>query len=368
MSHTWDLTTQEFHGGQAWRNCPNYRADFSVTTNAFGAPKPAVAAAAAALDGIHHYPAADAGEATRALAAFCDWPASKMLVGNGASEFIDLVMRVLPVGPFAPGPFIATYSEYRRAALAVERQVIPAEDVAKAAVSVVIRPNSPTGECLSLSDVDAMVHQNPTTVFVFDESFLPFAGSRWRDLSALALIEKYGERVIVINSWTKLWSCPGIRIGTVAACDRWIETMKKKQTPWSCNSMAQAFAVAAVEDKAYLEDTWKCLREWRVKTEQRIKDVGLSIDKNCESPAWVPWTFVRCPSEKVARLATKVAESVGCPIRHCESHGLPQHIRIAVRQPEHQKVLFEALGKELTHNERPEAPASGNVEDAVVTQ
>lgn len=355
MQSQWDLETQEFHGGQSWRNCKNFQADFSVTTNAFGPPKSALEAARDALEHVQHYPAADAGDATNALARFCEWPSSCMLLGNGASEFIDLLMKVLPPGPFYPAPYNATYQEYHRAARATGRRIVsatqsqPEKDHAEffaksdAAVCVYIRPNSPTGDCFSLPKLEQVLESNLAMHMIVDESFLPFAGPSWRHLSALNLIDRFPKRLIVVQSWTKLWSCPGIRLGSISASNEWIKKIKELQTPWSCNSIAQAFAVAAAGDKSYLNQTWHFIPKWRKTTTDGLKHLGWKYDES--APEWVPWLFVQCPSEQIAATACKTALSVGCPVRHCASYGLPQYIRVAVRQPEYQKSLFNAWCK-----------------------
>ena len=95
VANKWDTETQEVHGGQTWSQLADRLVDdFSVTTNGLGTPQSAMAAASSALSLIDHYPAADCSEALAALGEFCRFPANRMLVGNGASEFIDLAMRL----------------------------------------------------------------------------------------------------------------------------------------------------------------------------------------------------------------------------------------------------------------------------------
>lgn len=341
----WDTETQEVHGGQTWRSCDNFIADFSVTTNAFGPPSSAVQAAHDALLTIDHYPPADNGAATAALASFCKWPSSQLLIGNGASEFIDLIMKALPPGPFKPGPYIAAYKEYNRAAKAADRQILSPDSSSPAALQVIIHPNSPTGHCMSIESLKETIIKNESTFFVIDESFMPFHGPNWRDHSALQLIDHFPDRLIVLASWTKLWSCPGIRIGSLAAAPDWVKTIKKLQTPWSCNTLAQMFTVAAVKDEEYLKKTWECLRIWKKSTIENIEGLGWKVNK--DSPDWVPWVFVDTGDEKIAERAVKRAQQVGCPIRPCASFGLPKYVRIAVRRSDHQKVLFGTLAQEF---------------------
>ncbi|KAI0567391.1 histidinol-phosphate aminotransferase [Gracilaria domingensis] len=340
MEKVWDTETQEVHGGQTWRQCSNYIADFSVTTNALGAPESATAAAVhSVLHDIHHYPAADTLEPLQALSKFIDWPTDRLLIGNGASEFIDLVMKVLPPGPFKPGPYKAAYMEYNRAAKAAGRSVLPAFSEEPAAVTVLIHPNSPTGDFMSLDGIRSMM-DTMSGALVIDESFMPFLGPDWRQYSAMSLIDEYPDRLLVLASWTKLWACPGIRLGSIAASQEWIKCIKKLQTPWSCNSPAQAFMAAASKDMKYMRQTWERLPKWKQLTEQRVRHLDWRVNE--ESPLWVPWVFATLPDAKTAEKASQVAQDAGCPVRLCASFGVPECIRIGIREPEHQKVLFQA--------------------------
>lgn len=358
MKGTWDLETQEFHGGQSWRDCDNFVADFSVTTTPLGAPKAAVAAAKEALEHIQHYPNADCTDARMALAKFCNWNAANLLVGNGASEFIDMLMRVLPSGAFCAAPYLASYQEYHRAARAANRPImhLPPTDgdvpgqVTKcvnsgASVMVFIRPNSPTGECLPLDALAEILTNAPGMHILVDESFLPFYGPDWHTQSALRLIEQFPQQLIVVQSWTKLWSCAGLRLGSLCASEQWIRKLKKIQTPWSCNSVAQAFVVDSAADNRYLQMTWTLVPKWREMSVQHVKELGWKVVN--ENDKWLPWILIKLPSSQMAAKACKVALSAGCPVRPCVSYNLVDYIRVAVREPEVQDVLFNALKAQM---------------------
>jgi histidinol-phosphate/aromatic aminotransferase/cobyric acid decarboxylase-like protein len=362
----WDPETQEVHGGQTWQRCGDaFVEDFSVTTNALGAPASALGAAREALSLVHHYPAADCAEALRALSAFLGgWPTDQLLLGNGASEFIDLVMRVATRaggGVCRTGPYEAAYREYDRAARAAARRVCTWADTEngdaltlgeQVGVTVIVHPNSPTGDCASLEQLEAWIRtpspvEAPDAVFVIDESFMPFQGPQWRAQSALQLVERYPSRVLVIQSWTKLWCCPGLRLGSIAGSKAWIRELKRLQTPWSCNTMAQAFCVAAAYDTAYMQSTWQLLPKWRERQEQLLKAFPLRWSVNENSPRWVPWVYVNCGSAEIAERATACAFRAGCPVRWCASFGRPTCLRLGVRAPEKQDILMSALRMEF---------------------
>mmetsp|Transcript_8856 Transcript_8856/g.26604 ORF Transcript_8856/g.26604 Transcript_8856/m.26604 type:complete len:351 (-) Transcript_8856:77-1129(-) len=338
VKNVWDPETQEVHGGQTWRQCDVFVEDFSVTTNPLGTPESAMQAVRSALGDIVHYPAADNDEALAALSKFMKFPREQLLVGNGASEFIDLVMRAGPPGKFKPGPFLAAYMEYNRAAVAADRPVLKANSEEDAAITVIIHPNSPTGDCMTLGEIEDVIKRTKGIV-VLDESFIANYGPNWHEVSGLRLIQKYPEQLMVISSWTKLWACPGLRLGSIACGSAWYRKLKKLQTPWSCSTLAQAFCAAAARDTSYMEKTWAVIPEWKSRHEELIRTLGWTIHEGC--PHWVPYIFVDCGSPEVAEKAATVAQKAGCPVRWCASFGCPQHLRLGVREPSKQDVLHK---------------------------
>merc|ERR1719262_1176850 len=98
-STNWDLDTQQPHGGQEWSSIPNFSEDFSVTTNYLGPPVKAISACGVAMGEVEHYPPANFEPHISELAAFLDPEnpqdmVQRLMLGNGASELIDLVTRV----------------------------------------------------------------------------------------------------------------------------------------------------------------------------------------------------------------------------------------------------------------------------------
>ncbi|KAJ1971661.1 hypothetical protein H4R34_005667, partial [Dimargaris verticillata] len=164
----WDETTQQFHGGQDWASLANFVEDFSVTTNALGTPKRALEAAKTAIDLCGHYPPANQEPAKSNLARFL-WPQGwqhhrdRLLLGNGASELIDLVVRSAPEGPWKPGPFDTQYKEYERSARNGGRTLMAADAQEPAALACIVNPCNPTGDYKSVADMKAWIEANVQT-------------------------------------------------------------------------------------------------------------------------------------------------------------------------------------------------------------
>ncbi|CAM9696335.1 unnamed protein product, partial [Choristocarpus tenellus] len=168
-------STQTFHGGQDWAHLANFKEDFSVTTNGLGTPVTASQAAYKAVSKIHHYPPADFEPAASDLAMFL-WPDNnaweqgrhRLLLGNGASELIDLVIRSAKPGLWRPGPQHTQYKEYARSALAAGFETTSADDKS-ATLLCIVNPTNPTGEYWDLAKVKVYIEdscERGTTVIV----------------------------------------------------------------------------------------------------------------------------------------------------------------------------------------------------------
>ncbi|OHT15314.1 histidinol-phosphate aminotransferase [Tritrichomonas foetus] len=340
---------QCFHGGQSFRSCPNFKCDFSVTTNLSGPPKSGVEAALNAFNEVEHYPDQDAWEARCHFADIMKISPEQILLGNGASEFIDIVPRLYPHGStWRPGPWGAQFMEYERAAVNAKLVKVPWENE-EATLTIMINPNSPTGDYIPFSDFKELISKHDKTTFIIDESFVPCYGPDWFDNSAIRLIEDFGDRVIVISSWTKVLACPLMRIGTVVATKNIIDKIVKLQVPWSVNGLAQAFMIASLHDVDYFTEMWHKTPIWKQNIHDWMNKVGFKVNEN--SPLWVPYVYVDMLTDEIAKEADKVAFDAGFPIRICASFGKPHNARLGVRLPEHvEKLALSWINNEKLTN------------------
>jgi len=347
MPEVWDAETQQPHGGQEWRFLPNFVADFSVTLNSLPPPGEAMAAARESLQTICHYPPGDMEPTRTELARFL-WPdldparqRGMFLLGNGASELIDLVVRDARPGPWKPGPATSQYMEYERAATAYGRQTVPWDDP-DAPLTCLVNPNNPTGDWWTRDRVLSHIERycNDGSTVLVDESMLMWHGPQWRDHSLLSAMDQLGElrssrdiRVWIMHSWTKIWSCPGLRLGSVigpSAAD--VSRLKRVQVPWSVNTPALAFLGEAVKDTAYMEEVWAVTPGWRAHLV-----AGLERDHpewSVHGEPFLSWVWVDTGSEATALDAVAKARAAGLPIRHgAPGFAQPECIRIGVREP-----------------------------------
>ena len=358
----WDEKLQEYHGGQDWNHLPNLVEDLSVTTNGLGTPQRALESMKSCIDTvISHYPAANNEPALSHLARFL-WPddnesvehKSKLMLGNGASELIDLVVRCAPVGPFKPGPTRVQYKEYERSAQSHGRIILPAHAQEPPALFCLVNPTNPTGEYMSVETIKQVIEREcrdgPCTVIV-DESMQMWLGPEWRQDSLTsqhewirAMSQRRNVHVFVMHSWTKIWSCTGLRLGSVVCpTAHHAEQMKRIQVPWSVNAMAQVFLTDVAQDEAFMDLTWAVTPQWNQTTRELVTETAekLGLDWVVHGEPFLSWLWVDVGDETVAARCVESARRAGVPVRWGKyGYAMPRFVRIAVRSTDIIQVLM----------------------------
>ncbi len=282
------------HGGDVERVAaalnvdPSQILDLSVSLNP---DAPDVAELAAKhLDALGRYP--DPSEATEALADAVDVPPDHVLMTNGGSEAIALVCTELRRGVVAP-PEFSLYARH------LEEVVDKDHEDAGRMPRIASNPNNPTGRL-------APEHESAA---VWDEAFYPLATGRWT---------RGDDEAIVVGSLTKLFACPGLRVGYVLAEPELIARLASLLPQWSLNGLA-ASLVPELLARANLP-------AWHEACTVRRTALAAAIPGVLPSDA--PYVLVETPEGAGVTRALLVRR--GVLVRDCTSFGLPNHIRVAV--------------------------------------
>lgn len=261
--------------------------DLSLSLNPFAADVTAIAARH--LDSISRYP--DGRDARAALADAMAVDRQRLVLTNGGSEAISLVAGVLG-GTVAAEP---EFSLHPRGGDGPRWRS---------------NPNNPTGRLASATE----------TAEVWDEAFFPLAAGSWT---------RGDEAAVVVGSLTKLFACPGLRLGYVLADDA--DRLTAAQPAWPVGGIGLALLpeLLATAD----------LVGWRRRIARRRSElVDLLAEHSLAADAAdAPWVLVQAPGLR-ERLAPR-----GVVVRDCTSFGLPGTVRIAVPDDHGLARLEEAL-------------------------
>lgn len=278
------------HGGDVWSAAELYGRskdafmDYSSNMNPWGPPIVVKELLQNSWKTITRYPDPAVRELRQKLAETYTIPADSILVGNGAAELIDLVIRLLE--PSLTGLVRPSFSEYEEAVGKINGQIldIPLHkehgfELQLSAVEQALRhadvlflghPNNPTGRLVSKPILERIVAAGKP--LILDEAFIDFVPEE----EQVSLIRQAAEskNIYVIRSMTKFYAIPGIRLGFMVAHPQTIARLQKLQTQWSVNSIAQLIGTAVLNDRAYAAKTKQWLteeREWLTSQLQMLK-------------------------------------------------------------------------------------------------
>ena len=252
-----------------------------------------VALAAARLDSLGRYPHPAA--ATAAMAEALGTTPDCVLLTNGGAEAIALVAGDLGRAAVARPAEFSLYARH------LAEVVDPAVD--PAAPRIRSNPNNPTGRLADPGD----------TAAVWDEAFYPLATGVWSRGDVAA-----GRAAVAIGSLTKVFACPGLRVGYVHADPALIARLAARQPRWALNGLAAAL-VPALLARADLP-------AWAAATARRRAALTAAIPGG--EPSDANFVLVRVEDGAAATRARLARR--GVLVRDCTSFGLPDHVRIAV--------------------------------------
>jgi threonine-phosphate decarboxylase len=244
------------HGGSA----PEGVLDFSASINPVGPPPAALDAYHASIANISSYPPAYPHHLEEALAGWLGVEPEWVLAGNGSTQLIYLMARVLkPRHPVIATP---TFSELANSLIVEgikpralnttsecnfrldpEAVIRCLRDGADAIL--IGRPNSPTGTIATMDEAAeiAMECERRSSWCVFDEAFIDFVqGAR----SGVEFVEK-NHKVIVLRSLTKIFAIPGLRVGCAVGHPDAIGKLRDAIEPWSVNAVADRVTLACLD-------------------------------------------------------------------------------------------------------------------------
>lgn len=350
------------HGGEVWEAAsgrgvqPRSIIDFSANVNPLGPPKGALKAIERSLWRISFYPDPKSTELREAVSKrFEGIGPDNLVVGNGSTELIHLFAEVfVDKGDVAliPEPTFGEYEVAVRKAGGRPRHVklgrsfsldpAPFLKEVKFGPKVIFlcNPNNPTGALAPREDLLEIIEgalKEDALVFL-DEDFIDFVED---GASLVGEVEDY-RNLFVLRSFTKAYGLAGLRVGYVAACKEAAGLLAKAKTPWNVNCLAQAAALAALNDESYLERTRRFVEAERSFLAGELK--RLKALKVFPSSANFIFVDVRRAGLTAAQLKEEMLKR-GILIRDCSSfRGLDEfYVRVAVRTREENERLLEAL-------------------------
>jgi len=320
--------------------------------NPLGMPPSARAAMTRAFDEVGRYPDANGHDLKQVISRKLDVPMDWITLGNGSNDILVLAAHAF----LQPGA-AAIYSQYSFVVYALATQevggrsiVVPATagfghdlDAMLAAITpdthliYLANPNNPTGTYLSGTELEAFLAAVPSrVVVVLDEAYNEYLAPELKT-DSVAWARKY-PNLIVSRTMSKAYGLAGLRIGYAVAQPVLTDVLNRIRQPFNVNLLAQAAAIAALDDAAFLAKSYALNRDGLVQLCAAFDALGLSYVKPFGN-------FVLVKVGDAARINLALLKR-GIIVRPVANYDLPEWLRISVGLPE-ENAAFIAAFKEV---------------------
>lgn len=331
--------------------------DFSVNLNPLGTPAELKNIIRDSLDEIMYYPDPAYTASRSAIAAYHRVPIEYITTGNGATEIISLVCRVLkPAKALIVAP---SYSEYGRALKNTDAEIsyfrLRDEDGYKADIAalmtelsggydlaVVCNPNNPTGALISKDEILSLSEHCAESgcMLMIDESFMEFCFEGGNINSIIG--PEMPQNIFAVRSLTKILSMPGLRIGYGVSSDNILNRkIAEYREPWTVS-------IPAAKAAEFLP---KC-SEFFERTRQTVSEENWFIKQRIGSIAWlksysssVNFILLKILNAMTSHEVSEILLRKGIPVRDASNfiYLNEKYIRVAVKDRESNTALIDAL-------------------------
>jgi histidinol-phosphate aminotransferase len=252
----------------------------NTNENPYGpSPKVLEALQAEVAESLRLYPDPNSDRLRGAIAEYYGLRPANVFVGNGSDEVLAHVFQALlkhdqPIlFPDITYSFYPVYCGlyevgYQTIPLTASFEIDVNDYIQPNGGIIFPNPNAPTGRLLALGEIERLLQANEDSVVVVDEAYIDFGGQ-----SAIPLIEKYPQ-LLVVHTLSKARSLAGLRVGYAVGHPDLIEALvrvKDSFNSYPLDRFAQAGAAAAMEDRAYFEQTRRQVMATR---EKLVADLG----------------------------------------------------------------------------------------------
>ncbi|MEY2662328.1 MAG: hypothetical protein RIQ35_645 [Pseudomonadota bacterium] len=324
--------------------------------NPLGMPKSAQEAMLRAASDLGRYPDSNGFELKKVLSDRLGVPTDWITLGNGSNDILELAARaVAQAGDeviFSKHAF-AVYPLATQAVGAIAVEVAPTPQYGhdlpamleaikqsgdKAKLVFVANPNNPTGSYLEPKEIESFLSKVPSrVVVVLDEAYNEYLTPEQR-YDAIAWVKRF-PNMILSRSFSKAYGLAGLRIGYGVAQPGLTDLLNRIRQPFNVNSLAQAAAIAAFQDDAFLQAGFELNQAGYAQLTDAFKALGLRFLPSAGNFVLVK---VGDDSGAGARINLELLKR-GIIVRPVGNYGLPEWLRISIGLPEENAAFIHAL-------------------------
>jgi len=322
--------------------------------NPLGPSPRALKAMAKAAREVNLYPDGAGFYLKAALAAKLGVAAEEIVLGNGSDEITGFLAQCY----LGPGRELVTsdyaFLRYAMAAQLVDAQatLVPMRAMRHdlkaigAAISPATTmlcldiPCNPTGSSLGRRELATFLKKIPPAVIVvLDQAYFEYAQADPEYPDGLAM-RRHHPNMVVTRTFSKAYGLAGLRIGYAVMPARMARDLDRVRPPFNTNRLAQAAALAALDDTAHLRRSIRVNAAGLTQLESGLRKLGV---KTWPSRANFLLADLRCD----ARRAFEELLKLGVVTRPMSGYGLTSSLRISIGAAAENRRCLAALARVL---------------------
>ncbi len=322
--------------------------------NPLGPSPKAIEAIREHLAKLHRYPDGGGFALTAKLAEKLGVAANTIVLGNGSDEVIGMLSRaLLRPGDEAlmPQPSFLMYAIMVRSvgarpvfvsldeALAIDLEAMLDRVTSRTRLIFLCNPNNPTGTVIRTDALSTFLRSLPPAItVVLDEAYIEFV----RDPACAAGLKflDSGCPVVSLRTFSKTYGLAGLRIGYGILPPDLAAILHRIRPPFNASSLAQAGAVAALDDEAFVQQTVRLVHTGLDYLFGQLDRLGVRY-----FPTQANFFLIDVQTDADAVFERMLAE--GVIVRSMRSYGYPHFIRINAGLPAENQRFVAALGRVL---------------------
>ncbi len=309
-------------------------------------PRALAAMREAVNENLRLYPDPESVALRKTLAAYHGLGVDNVFVGNSSDEvlahtFLALLKHDEPLlFPDVTYSFYPVWAKlygiaYETVALDEDMRIVTESYRRDSAGAIVFaNPNAPTGIALGRDAIARLLNENADIPVVVDEAYVDFGGE-----TAIPLIADH-PNLLVVRTFSKSRALAGLRVGYALGSASLIEALSRVKNcfnSYPVNRIAQAGAIASVEDEAYFQASLKTIVAERENMTAQLRELGFEV-----LPSSANFVFARHKNTRGVELAQALRDRAVL-VRHFNAPRTKDFLRITVGTAEQTEKLVAAL-------------------------
>jgi histidinol-phosphate aminotransferase len=297
----------------------------------------------------HRYPIGDGLYLREKLAKRLGVSMEEVILGSGSTDIIELVARTFLT---SADDVITSRHSFVMYTLAVQEMnslmiYVPLQKYTydldgivssltpRTKVIFLANPNNPTGTMFTADEMDHFLKRIPSDVIVvLDEAYYEYVQDPRYSRSLEYVKQK--KHVIILRTFSKIYGLAGLRIGYGVAHPDFISCLNKVRSPFNTTSLAQAAALAALDDTEHVRRSIESNKQGYQYLSHELNRLGVKFVPSVTN-------FILVDAARECQEDYQQLMQRGVIVRPLKSNGYPSALRVTIGTQEENEKFISAL-------------------------